>query len=311
MNHRDTETQRHKGERRTGDGPAVYLQSDGNFFQEQMVPFAIPSPCLCASVVQLLFLGLIMLATWTALAAEVAEQAARFSKDHSPRVTFLIAEDEYDAKHTLPAFADRELRQPFGFNCVFLQSDAPDDLPGLEKLADADLAVVYMRRRTLPPKQLAFIRAYIDVGKPIVGLRTASHSFQNWLAFDPQVLGGHYVGHHNNKGPQSPTSFVRVIPEMASHPILAGYPTHEFRVTDWLYKVSPLVPTATPLIMGRVGDRQPHEPVAWINTNRSARVFYTSLGHPDDFQTESFRKLLRNGIFWALNYSVPQDPAGK
>ncbi|MGE3317307.1 MAG: ThuA domain-containing protein, partial [Planctomycetaceae bacterium] len=43
------------------------------------------------------------------------------------------------------------------------------------------------------------------------------------------------------------------------------------------------------------------EPVAW--TNRSSgggRVFYTSLGHIDDFQSAAFRKLLTNGIQWTL-----------
>ena len=30
-------------------------------------------------------------------------------------------------------------------------------------------------------------------------------------------------------------------------------------------------------------------------------VFYTSLGHPDDFTNPSFRRLLRNAVFWAMN----------
>jgi type 1 glutamine amidotransferase len=42
--------------------------------------------------------------------------------------------------------------------------------------------------------------------------------------------------------------------------------------------------------------------VAWTNTTRAGgRVYYTSLGHPADFEVAGFRKLLVNGIFWALD----------
>jgi type 1 glutamine amidotransferase len=42
--------------------------------------------------------------------------------------------------------------------------------------------------------------------------------------------------------------------------------------------------------------------VAWTHEygQKNARVFYTSLGHPDDFKEPAFRKLLLNGIVWAL-----------
>ncbi len=33
----------------------------------------------------------------------------------------------------------------------------------------------------------------------------------------------------------------------------------------------------------------------------TSRVFYTSLGHPGDFENASFRRLLRNAVFWALD----------
>jgi type 1 glutamine amidotransferase len=47
------------------------------------------------------------------------------------------------------------------------------------------------------------------------------------------------------------------------------------------------------------------EPVAWTHDYRGARVFYTSLGHPKDFEDEAFRRLLINAIQWALNRPVP------
>ena len=59
-------------------------------------------------------------------------------------------------------------------------------------------------------------------------------------------------------------------------------------------------------MMGRVEDRLPHEPVTWTNTHiGGGRVFYTSLGHPDDFQVPALRRLLLNGVYWAAGLEVP------
>jgi putative heme-binding domain-containing protein len=45
--------------------------------------------------------------------------------------------------------------------------------------------------------------------------------------------------------------------------------------------------------------------VVWVNTNAHRRVFYTSLGGPNDFQDPAFRRLLLNGILWSLALPVP------
>jgi type 1 glutamine amidotransferase len=45
--------------------------------------------------------------------------------------------------------------------------------------------------------------------------------------------------------------------------------------------------------------------VAWTNTYKGGRVFYTALGHPDDFKTPQFRTLLKNAILWAADKPVP------
>jgi type 1 glutamine amidotransferase len=38
------------------------------------------------------------------------------------------------------------------------------------------------------------------------------------------------------------------------------------------------------------------------------RVFYTSLGGPDDFKNESFRRLVVNAIFWTAKRNVEAKP---
>jgi len=245
-----------------------------------------------------------------------------FKNDKRPRILFIIAENEYDADKTLPEFA-RRLQTTYNFSCKFALgvprtsiASERNNIAGLEAVKAVDIAVVYVRRRALPAEQMKFLRDYIKSGKPLIGLRTASHAFAprgelqpgfvDWPEFDRDVLGGNYHGHHNNKAKDGPKTYVWVKPEMKSHPVLTGLPSAEFYVRSWLYKTLPLTKTTTVLMMGRVEDRKPHEPVAWTNTHTGGgRVFYTSLGHPDDFKLPIFRRLLINAIFWALQKPVP------
>jgi putative membrane-bound dehydrogenase-like protein len=228
----------------------------------------------------------------------------RFKEDVRPSIAFLISEDEYEAKDTVPEFARHELASRFGFQCSVIQGDSKTNLAGLDRLKGGDLAVFYMRRRALPDNQLSIIKAYVNAGKPVIGLRTASHGFQNWPEFDRDVLGGNYNNHHGKPKNGGVATRVTVAPDAADHPILAGWPKEEFGSSSWLYKVSPLAPTATPLLMGHFTE-QPPEPVAWINSHQGGRVFYTSLGHRDDFAAEPFRRLLVNATLWAVGQLGP------
>ena len=215
-----------------------------------------------------------------------------------PTVVFAIAENEYNAKTTLPEFAKREL-EPLGIRSVFLHSDS-NDLPGTEALKDADLLVIYMRRKTLPPEQLDRFKAYFASGKPVIGVRTASHAFQNWLEFDPKVLGGNYTGHHGKQFPMT----VSIADSAAKHPLLRGV-AREFVSPGSLYKVSPLKDTTRVLMMGRIDGKDP-EPAAWTNTHNGGKVVYTSLGHPDEFSAGSSptRVFLKNAVLWTLERPI-------
>src|SRR5262249_25914922 len=75
-----------------------------------------------------------------------------------------------------------------------------------------------------------------------------------------------------------------------------------------LYKTMPLAGSAVPLLLGTVPGC-PAEPVAWVNSRNGLRVFFTSLGHPGDFASGAFRRLLRNAIFWALDRTPASGPA--
>jgi type 1 glutamine amidotransferase/nicotinamidase-related amidase len=231
----------------------------------------------------------------------------RFSEDKRPHVVFVIADDEYKTEQSLPEFAARHLGKEFRATFVFGSETERNDLPGLDVLKDADVLVVSARRRALPARQLALIRDHIAAGKPVVGLRTASHAFalrkdaavpegsDVWPTFDPEILGGHYTGHHG----AGPKVAITAASPLTKHPILDGVDLAALTGNGSLYKVSPLARSATPLLTGTVPDH-PAEPIAWTNAPASgSRVFYTSLGHPDDFAEPAFVRLMVNALRWA------------
>ena len=49
--------------------------------------------------------------------------------------------------------------------------------------------------------------------------------------------------------------------------------------------------------------------MAWTRTHKGARVFFTTLGHPDDFSHDSMRRLVVNAVLWALGREVPSGGA--
>jgi type 1 glutamine amidotransferase len=52
-------------------------------------------------------------------------------------------------------------------------------------------------------------------------------------------------------------------------------------------------------LTGTIPNADP-EPIAWTNRYGKSRIFYTSLGHEDDFKNENFVRLLANAVEWCL-----------
>ncbi len=237
-----------------------------------------------------------------------------FPSDRRPRIVFISSENEYRAAETLPRFI-RTLQLEHDMACELAQgqsgSPRPNQAPvtGLQSLERADLAVVFARRRALPKDQMDCLRAYVDRGKPLMGLRTASHAFDTrgncppgfaeWTEFDRAVLGGNYQGHHGS----GPITTVETAPDARNHPILKGIES-PFTSVGSLYRNAPLGAGSIPLLVGSIPGKNP-EPVAWIHPRAGGRVFYTSLGHPSDFESPSFQRLLVNALFWTMNRQVP------
>lgn len=262
----------------------------------------------------------------TSLAAAKADDAAAAGDDR-PHVVFVTGDCEYRSEVTMPMIA-RILEARHGMRCTVCYAvDEADGQPkpkhltnveGLEALATADLAVIYLRFRQLPDDQLKMILDYANSGKPLVGLRTSTHAFRydggdNAVhndGFGRDVFGQRWITHHGHD------SSTNVYVAVEDHPITRGVAA-EFHCRSWLYQVVPLDGDATPLLIGAAvkGEEAKSEtfgvpnPVAWTKTYHDARVFFTTLGHPQDFEQESVRRLLVNGIYWALGRE-DQIPSG-
>src|SRR6266436_2823620 len=102
-------------------------------------------------------------------------------------IVLISGDEEYRSEETLPQLG-KILARHHGFKCTALFAIDPKDgtinpnvsnTPGLEALKDADLVVLFLRFRNLPDDQMKHLVDYIESGKPIIGLRTATHAFNN------------------------------------------------------------------------------------------------------------------------------------
>ncbi len=233
--------------------------------------------------------------------------AFRFSGDQRPTLTMLIGEDEYETEKTLPKFAAAHLGN-YRVQYVFADDKNVNTMPGMAQVKDSDALLVSMRRRPLPADQLNLVKQFAAAGKPIIGIRTASHAFSlrnkspegglsDWPEFDKDVLGGSYTNHYaNDLHPE-----VVAVSGSDNHPLAKIFDGIKFTSGGSLYKVSPIGPGTRPLLMGTIKG-QPSEPLAWTNVrSNGGRTFYTSLGHKGDFDQDAFRLVLANGIHWACD----------
>jgi len=245
----------------------------------------------------------------------------RFSEDKRPRVVLLSAENEYGAADAFPELA-RYFQLKCGLAAEVLQgstgASGPEihRIPCMQALDGADLAVLYARRRAIPAADMKRFRDYLARGKPLIAFRTSSHAFsvgggipqgcEEWKEFDREVLGCSYRGHASGE------TRVTLIPEASDHPILKGL-GGPYQVKETLYSSLPLAPTCRALLLGKTVEgvsaelKDSGQPVAWTNTYKGARIFYTSLGSAESsFREKWFNRMVVNAVFWALDRPVPE-----
>lgn len=260
------------------------------------------------------------------------------------RVVLISGDEEYRSEDMLPQLG-KILSQRHGFSCRVVFAIDPktgeinpgqrDNIPGLEALNEADLMVIFTRFRNLPVDQMRSIEKYVMAGKPVVGIRTATHAFEipegpyahwSWRFSSPEkkslesgfgriVLGETWISHHGKHGHES-TRGVPVVGQ-ENHPILRGV-RDVWAATDVYGVRLPLPDRCTALLLGQVlqgmdpsappveGARNnPAMPVAWTQEYQfpdglPGRAFTTTMGAPQDFANAGFRRLLVNACYWAV-----------
>jgi putative membrane-bound dehydrogenase-like protein len=205
------------------------------------------------------------------------------------RVCLVSGSFEYKSDASL-AGLQKYLEANFPIECSRAFAKSEKEIAGLENLEQCDAAIFFTRRLTIDGEKLDAVKKYIASGKPVIGIRTASHGFQNWLEMDREVFGGNYKGHYGEKL----ACKLEPRPEAKDHPILQG--VRPWQSHGSLYKNTGVAPDVQVLMTGSIPEHT--EPVAWAREKDGRRVFYTSLGHPDDFEQEGFTKLLVNALAW-------------
>ncbi len=256
-------------------------------------------------------------------------------------IVLISGDEEYRSEEALPMLA-KILSVRHGFKCTVLFSQDresaeinPDErgyIPGLEALDTADLMVLMTRFRRLPDEDMKHIVDYVEAGKPLIGLRTATHAFAyeqdsespyahwNWNdgawsgGFGRQILGETWINHHGHHGSESTRG---VIPESSrAHPILRGV-SDVWGKTD-VYGIKQLPADATVLLEGEIlsgmsPDARPVEdprnaprmPVTWtrereLESGVVQRIVGSTIGAAVDLESDHLRRLLVNACYWGV-----------
>jgi hypothetical protein len=258
-------------------------------------------------------------------------------------VVLVSGDEEYRSEEGLPQLG-KILAKHHGFRCTVLFAIDPqtgeispnvnNNIPGLEALATADAMIIATRFRNLPDDQMQHVADYLAKGKPVIGLRTATHAFnigggktfshlswnnktEPWAGgFGRRVLGETWISHHGAHGSQS----TRGVPAKGQeqHPILRGV-VDVWGPTDVYGVRLPLPGDSTPLLLGQVlagmkpedvpvtgPKNDPLMPVAWIKTYRMeedgpvGRAFATTMGSSTDLASAGLRRVLVNATYWAV-----------
>lgn len=264
-------------------------------------------------------------------------------------IVLVSGDEEYRSEEGLPQLA-KILSKHDGFKCTVLFSIDKDgtinpnlqtNIPGLEALDSADLLIIQTRFRSLPDEQMKHVVDFINAGKPVIGVRTATHAFQfprgstyakySWnyggkdytKGFGRQILGETWVNHWGNHGKQSTGGVIA--PGAENHPILKGIKNGDIWGSTDVYEAHP-TETCTPLVLGAVlsgmkptdqpiagAKNNPMMPIAWTNayktpSGQTGRAFCTTMGAATDLESEGVRRMLVNAVFWCLGMENQIDP---
>ena len=130
-------------------------------------------------------------------------------------IVFVTGEEYYRSEEGMSMFA-QILAARHGYKCTVLYAIDPatgtinpnrnNRIPGLTALGSADLMVIFARFRELPDEDMKYIVDYVNSGKPVLGIRNATHAFRysptssspyrKWDFQSREWNGGFHPMHH-------------------------------------------------------------------------------------------------------------------
>jgi len=264
------------------------------------------------------------------------------SQSKGKKIVLISGDEEYRSEESLPMLA-KILTQKHGFETFVLFAINPankqidpeyqKNIPGLENLQNADLMIIASRFRELPDEQMKFIDDYLKSGKPVIGLRTATHAFNfskeskssykhyafnnseaDWKGgFGGLVLGETWINHHGDHGKEGSIGLINGLQVNAKNPILLG--VEDIWVPSDVYGINNDLRNSNILIFGQptlgmtaespINRKKTIMPTAWtkdyqIPNGKKGKAFTTTMGSSIDLLDRNLRRLIVNASYWAL-----------
>ena len=161
-----------------------------------------------------------------------------------------------------------------------------------ENLNKYDGLIIYANHDSLSPSQESAMKAFVEGGKGLIPLHSATGCFKNspWYI---KTIGGQFASHKTG-------TFKNTILK-PDHPVMKGIT--DFETFDETYVHKNLNPDK--IVLGERVEGDLHEPYTWVRNQGKGRVFYTAYGHDDATWTnKGFLDLVRNGVLWAVGEQV-------
>ncbi|MFN7892075.1 MAG: ThuA domain-containing protein, partial [Pirellula sp.] len=290
---------------------------------------------------KLMLLGLLFLGWMPMLQAADTLVFEPANKSNSAKHVVLVAGDEeYRTEESMPMLG-KILSQKHNFKCTVVFSLGPDGadyidannqqgLRGLSALSSADLMIIGTRFRQPVAEEAKHIASYLNAGKPVIGIRTATHAFRGNGTFDAlkfddfglKILGETWVSHHGKHKVQGARGVA--VADKQSHPILKGVkdvfcPSDVYGVihladSDEILLRAAVTESMDPSSANVVGKlNEPMQPFAWIreyktpNGNGKGKAFCTTGGASVDFLSEGLRRMVVNAALHLTGQSVPEN----
>ena len=262
------------------------------------------------------------------------------------KIVLISGDEEYRSEETLVQLA-KILNVNHGFNCTVLFAQNPNypgivnpnyqnNIPGLVALVDADLMIILTRFRALPDLQMRYIDDYLKSGKPVLGMRTATHAFKfgtgpikssyahygNYYkennvwkgGFGKLILGEKWIAHHGAHGQQSTLG---IVPKTSrDHPVFKGIlPGSIWGATDVYAIRLPMVNDAVPLLLGQVTERNgPYDkldPFFGMRLSDSKRGAIVKRKNERGATVSIDLNAPMMPIAWIKNYQIPKGKQGR